>query len=353
MSEVRIVDPAKTVGWDTFVENHPYGWISHLSGWKEILEESFNHMKGYYLVLFQDQAIRAALPLFEVKSWLTGKRLVSIPFATLGDPLVLSTDEMNKLLEAALDLSERVGSSYIEIRTLAASSWLNDERYGMLQKYCHHYLPLDQDIDQMKKAFDRTCVRQRISRAEKSNLRLREAEREPDIKAFYRLYVGNRKRLGLPPQPYIFIKKLWETFSPDNRVSVLLAEQDNITTAGIMVFKFRERVSIEFSAHDETKRNVSPIHFLFWEAIKMYREKGFKILDFGRTSYSNKGLVAFKRRWGAREIDLPIYYLPRNIASRMDGNELSMRYRLVMKMCKNAPFTVLPLIGRMLYRHLG
>ena len=32
--EVIEIDPLKDPRWDTFVENHPFGWIVHLSGWK-------------------------------------------------------------------------------------------------------------------------------------------------------------------------------------------------------------------------------------------------------------------------------------------------------------------------------
>ena len=65
-----IIDPVKDPRWDKFVEGHPFGLICHLSGWKQVLEESFPHMKGYYLALLNhdNESIRAALPIFEVKS---------------------------------------------------------------------------------------------------------------------------------------------------------------------------------------------------------------------------------------------------------------------------------------------
>ena len=85
------IDPQSDPRWDQFVESHPLGLICHLSGWKQVLEESFPQMKGRYLaILSDDNSIRAALPVFEIRSILTGNRLVSIPFATNCDPLISS-----------------------------------------------------------------------------------------------------------------------------------------------------------------------------------------------------------------------------------------------------------------------
>src|SRR5512136_2928209 len=97
MENVALIDPVEDKRWDNFVEHHPFGWVCHLSGWKKALERSFKHLKGHYLVLFSNDAIRAALPVFEVKSWLTGKRMVSIPFATVCDPLISNSNEMEVL----------------------------------------------------------------------------------------------------------------------------------------------------------------------------------------------------------------------------------------------------------------
>ena len=89
-NEVIIIDPLNDERWDKFVENHNWGWLCHLAGWKQVLEKSFKHMKGYFLVLLNNRKkhIKAALPVYQVKSWMTGNKLVSIPFATLSDPLV-------------------------------------------------------------------------------------------------------------------------------------------------------------------------------------------------------------------------------------------------------------------------
>ena len=355
MANVEIINPIEDPRWDAFVENHPFGWICHLSAWKQVLEKSFPHMKGYYLALLDDtnNHIKAGMPVFEVKSWLTGRRLVSIPFATLCDPLISSSEEMRILFDEALNLSKKFGDAYIEIRSLSSSPLIQDNRLGESRFYKHHYLLLENEPEQLKKKFHRTCVRQRISRAIESKLSLRIADSESDLQKFYQLHITTRKRLSLPPQPYNFFKSLWEIFSPTKKMALLLVEKEGKTIASLILFKFKERVSADFAASDETFKDLSPNHLLFWEAIKSAYGEGYKIFDFGRTSPNNDSLMDFKRHWGTKIIDLPKYFYPKSTSKKNAQRENSVGYNLIKKICKNAPDSFVPLIGHFCYRHLG
>jgi hypothetical protein len=118
MKKVTTLNPEKDARWDTFVKKHPFGWLYHLSVWKTVLGQSFKHIKGHYFVIMDDgENISAAIPVFYVKSWLTGRRLVSVPFATLFDPLVSSAEDMALFLHELVKLSTELRCSYIELRT--------------------------------------------------------------------------------------------------------------------------------------------------------------------------------------------------------------------------------------------
>lgn len=355
LKHIQLIDVEKDTRWDHFVERHPFGWVCHLSTWKQALEKNFRHMKGYYFAIVDksDNEIHAALPVYTVKSWLTGNRLVSIPFATLCDPLISKNDELNKLLEPAISLSTEIKSSFIEIRTLLSSELIKKEQLGKKISYKQHFLHLNDKPENLKKKFHRTCIRQRINRAEKSNLKLRVGKDYSDLNQFYRLHLISRKRLCLPPQPFLFFKSLWDLFSAENKLTLLLVRSEEKYIAGLILFKFKDRVSAEFAVSDEKYKNLSPNHFIFWEAIKMSYNEGYKIFDFGRTSPSNKSLMDFKKRWATVELDLPQYYYPENVRLNSTESENSLRYRLTSKMCEIAPSPALKLIGNFCYRHLG
>jgi hypothetical protein len=353
MSKVSIIDPVTDSRWDDFVENHPFGAICHLSGWKQVLEKSFKHMKGYYLALLNDDAIQAALPLYEVKSWLTGNRLVSIPYATICDPLISSGNEMKVLFESALDLSSKPNAAYIEIRTHSSSSLMKDSRLGSSSFFKQHYIPLENDPEQLRKSFHPTWVTQNIKRALKSNLKLKTADNESDVLNFFSLYSIMRKRLGLPPQPYIFFKMLWEIFSPSKRITILIAEHNKKPIAYLILLKFKDRVSAEYAAWDRRYRNLCPNHYLYWEAIKLSYYEGYKLFDLSRTSSYNDNLMNFKSRWGTQIADLPTYYYPKQITTRDHEREKSIAQKILNSISKKTPLPALQLMGQFLYRHMG
>jgi hypothetical protein len=335
------------------VENHPFGWICHLSGWKEVLEKSFKHMKGYFLVLQNNHHdIKAALPIYEVRSWFTGNRLVSIPFATLCDPLISTEDDLKILFDEALILLKERRASYIEIQTFLSSPLLHHHRLNPYHAFKHHYLLLDNEPEQLKKSFHRTCVRQRITRAMESNLTIKFGSSESDLNIFYRLHLITRKRLGLPPQPYRYFFMIWKNFFPRKRLLLLLAEKQGNAIGGLILLKFKDRVSAEFAASDEKYQDMSPNHLLFWEAIKWAYSEGYKVFDFGRTALSNITLMEFKNRWGTKSVDLPKFFYPPQAVQRNEV-EKSKGYQFIRKICESAPDWALPSIGRFCYRHLG
>jgi FemAB-related protein (PEP-CTERM system-associated) len=354
MTRTTIIDPLIDSGWDAFVERHPYGWLYHLSGWKKILENTFKHMTGYYVVrLDSNDEIQAALPLFHVKSWLTGSRLVSVPYASFFDPLISSAEDIDELLKSAIGLSKELKASYVEIRTLTASGLVQDESLGVQRHFKHHYIRLDAGLEKVLRSFDRTCVRQKIRRAEKNNLHARVAESTKDLEDFYRLYSITRKQNGLPPLPYRFIKTILDVFSPSKKAFLMIAEHKERLVAGLILFRYKNRMSAEYAASDKNALSLGPNHLLFWEAIKMASREGLEIFDFGRTSQGNSGLMNFKKRWGTEVCDLPSFYYPKEAVEGGRAREESRGYRIVGKICRNAPNFVLPHIGNFCYRHMG
>ncbi len=353
MVEVKIVQSIDEEKWDNFVKEHPYGWICHLSGWKRTLNESFKHIKPYFILITENEAIKSAIPIYKVDSFITGKRLVSIPFATLSDPLVNTQEDMNAILNEIIKLKNRISTSYIEIRCLQSRFLNYNGDFLKDLTYKHHYLFLDKNIEEIKKSFHRSCVRQRISRAEKSGLTIREGENYEDLRIFYDLYLLTRKRLLLPPQPFKFFIALWNNFWPGKRIQLLFAEKNRKPLASLLLFKFKKRVSAEYIGYDNTYNELSANHFLFWHAIRCAWSEGYEVFDFGRTSKRNGSLMDFKNRWGTNDIDLPIFYYPKNIGMKSCNKENFWGYKLVQRLCKRASPNLLENMGKYIYRHMG
>jgi len=63
--KTKLIDPITDRRWDKFVESHPFGRVYHVSGWKRVLGKTFNHMKGYYFVIVdENNNINAGFPVY-------------------------------------------------------------------------------------------------------------------------------------------------------------------------------------------------------------------------------------------------------------------------------------------------
>lgn len=356
MNEIVEIDPRHDPRWDEFVLAHPLGQIYHLSGWREVLESCFSHIQGRFLarVEGEEARIRSGLPLYEVRSWLLGTRMISAPFATLFDPLVDGPEDLSALLGRALTLAKESRARYVEIRSLDASPWFAGSEFGEVRHFLHHVIDLSVPLEALWRSFHRSCVRQRIARAESSGLKVRQGKDESDIKAFHELLARTRRRRSLPAQPYRFIEALWRVFGQDGRFKLLLADKDGRVAAGLLLFVFKDRVTAEFLASDEAFNGLSPVHGLFWQAIQWAHREGFRVFDLGRTAPGNKSLIEFKGHWGTAVRELPQFFFPPGAGRKTTRVETSWKYKAAKALASpKTPDMIYEWVGSLIYRHLG
>ena len=352
---IDLIDPGKDSRWDAFVARHERGWIYHGTSWKRVLENSFSHMKGYGLVKSDGPGgpILAGLPLFLVSSPLTGTHLVSVPFGTLITPLVEDRD-FPFFLDAISSLCSDLGCARIIIHSLDPLPLPSDGAFAQSSGFWNHSIALNKDPKDLFKTFDRTCVRQRVTRAQTSGLAVREAAGEADLKSFFALYRITRRRIGRPCHPYRFLRAVWNEYHPSGKCRLLLARKAGADIAGLIVLRDKGRASAEWAASDESFKHFSPNHLLFWEAIQLAHAEGDSIFDFGRTSQFNKGLMDFKNRWGTTAAPMYDTIYPRHggSATETEAEDESRLKHFLSKTCRLAPDVLQEPIGKIVYRHL-
>lgn len=346
-TRVERIDPLTDPRWDPFIERHPLGWLSHTSAWARVLTESFRHLTPHYLGLVEGEEIRAALCLFRVESRLLGNRLVSLPLTTLCDPLVSSPEQCQVLVKEALAELADGNSRFLEVRCLKGSCFLSGCPFLVARENANHFIELDGSPPRLS----RGNVRRAIRTAHDAGVTLRMAESKRDVETYYALYVGNRKRLRLPPLPYRFFERKWEILAPKQYMTLMLAEYQGAVVAGLLLLQHGDRMSGESAAWDERHKAVFPSHFLWWEAIERAAATGIRTFDFGRTPKNHRGLMDFKRRWDSETRDIPIAIHPRTYAQKLERRDGSPAFKLLNAVCGWAPISVLPLIGRFCYRH--
>ena len=204
--EYQVVDPTTYPGWDDIVRSHPDSSIFHLSGWAEVLIRAYG-FSPHYILSIEKSVLRFALPLFEIRSLLTGRRGVSLPFSDYCDPLTADNHSAFDILPWLFEYGKARGWAYTELRTRKE---LPD---GMpsSETYLRHELELHPDLDKVIGTFRESTVRN-IRKAKKEGVEVRVDTSVQGVKEFYRLNCLTRREHGLPPQPYRFFTLLHEHF---------------------------------------------------------------------------------------------------------------------------------------------
>lgn len=343
----KVINPENDKRWDEFVDMHPHGSIYHHSAWRQVLLSTYAY-DPLYVALEHAASGRfeGILPFMLVKSRITGNRLVSLPFTSYCH-LLIPESRLEESVRFILGKSPEV--DYLELKLPENLA----EAPGMLKNqpgFMTHILDLHADQERLFKSFHPTSIRQRIKKAEKCQVKLRIAESEEDLKSFYELHLGVRKKHGLPPHPYAFFAHMWKFLRLRNFLIVPLLEHQGKIIAGAVVFRHKSTFHYEYSASDQTKLAISPNQLLIWEVIKIACSEGAKFLDFGRTSSTNQTLIEFKSRWGAARQDLAYYYYPK--ANGLDTDSGIGRQFLGF-LNRLLPGSILRLEGKLIYPHLG
>lgn len=85
---VHTLDPLADGRWKTFVEQHRDASIFYTPGWLQALRKTYGYEAVVYTTSAPDEPLTNGIPFCMVDSWLTGRRLVSLPFSDHCEPLV-------------------------------------------------------------------------------------------------------------------------------------------------------------------------------------------------------------------------------------------------------------------------
>src|SRR5207302_7671352 len=86
-------------------------------------------------------------------------------------------------------------------------------------------------------------------------------------------------------------------------VGVVETSAGEPVAAGLFLGRGRTLV-YKYGASDASAWHLKPNHLLYWSAIEWAAERGFQVLDLGKTELANAGLRRFKAGWGAEELPL-------------------------------------------------
>jgi hypothetical protein len=342
--EIEIINPIEYPGWDDMLLAHEDASFFHTSAWAKVLSESYKY-KPLNFATIENGKILSLIPLMEVKSFLTGKRGVSLPFTDHCPPLCNDSSNLKDIFKSIIEYGKSAEWKHIDLR--GGSEYFNGKSASA--SFFEHFLNLSQKKEKIFSKF-RNSTKRNIKRARKENVEIKIDNSRLAVEAFFQLHCGTRKHHGLPPQPRYFFQKIFERIIDQDKGFVALAYRQNKAIAGAVYFHFKNQAIYKYGASDRNHLNLRPNNLVMWKAIEWFAGNGFKSFSFGRTEPENKGLLQFKRGWGGKERTLSYYKYDLkkdSFVSNRSGVKSSYNF------LKMLPLPILKFTGNILYRHVG
>jgi hypothetical protein len=342
------LDPLHDSRWDEFVVSHPRSSAFHQRGWLDALVRTYGFRPIVLTSTPAGKRLSNGVVFCEVKSSITGSRLVSLPFADHTEPLLDDFNASSELMEWMRTESQRNHWKYIELRPLF---WKGppDCPLAAHDSFGFHTLDLTPSIEQLFSNLHKNSLQRRIRRAERERLSYVKGCSQAILDDFYRLLMITRRRHRLLPQPRAWFRNLVDCMSPN--VEIRLARKDGVPIAAVLTLIHRRTVVYKYGCSDERYHHLGGMPLLFWRVIEESNNARAEQLDLGRTDLDNRGLMEFKDRFGGTRTRLTYLRYP-GVAAGKGGVAFSS-LPFARSLFSVLPDTLSSRMGRLLYRHMG
>jgi lipid II:glycine glycyltransferase (peptidoglycan interpeptide bridge formation enzyme) len=340
------IDPLQDPRWRRFTQQHPLASIFHSCAWLEALKRTYGYQPGAFIASAGD-SIESGLVFCDISSWITGSRLVSLPFSDHCEVLVTSPEQTFPLWSALVEHSRETGAKYAEIRPIERSP-LRNTGFHETQQFFLHNLDLRPSLPDLFRSFHKDSIQRKIQRAGRDRLRLEEGRDEALLESFYRLLLVTRRHHSVPPPPRNWFANLIHCFG--HQLTIRVAYKETTAIAAILTLSYGDTLVYKYGGSEPRFHALGGIQALFWQGIQEAKDQGLQRFDLGRTEADNQGLVTFKDRWGTTRVTINYFryaFKASMIARPTWGVPIA---RLIFS---HMPTKVLSAAGKLLYRHVG
>jgi hypothetical protein len=381
------VDFRRDSRWLEFISSHPDALIYHHPAWLSTLEAEYGQRCVSLACEDAHGRFRAVLPLFFTKglpfklgAMITGRRVSSLPRTPIAGPLAATEESAIAIVEHAAKMASSQPGAKLEIKTHVPNL---EKSVPLLScviwrpTYVEELPPLAEGEQWEsfceKLRLPRACtscegcrrlrfgnakrqhrVNWAVNKALKLGLRVREAEREEDLRQWYPLYLLAMRHNAVPPRSYRFFRALWSSLRPIGAMKLLLAEREKDEqiriVAGSILLQFGRTVFYAFTGCAPEDFCLHPHDILQIEAIRGACRSGFRWYDFGEVTEDHEALAQFKTKWGGDPTPLFRYYYPAP-KTEISGQENKLGASL-RKMWRKLPPKATAVLGDFIYSRM-
>jgi len=350
MTNVFQFDPTTDPRWQGFLLRHTRASVFETVGWLRALRKTYGYQPMAFTMSPPDSDLGSCILFCEVDSWITGRRLVSLPFSDHTDFLCDGPTQTNVLIRHLQSLIQERKWRYFQLRPIDGSSLQLEQGTGCFpdKEYFLHAIDLKPELAELFARFDRHSVQRRVQRASRERLTEKTGRSEELLRDFYTLFLLTRQRQKTPPTPYAWFQNL--VLELGDAVEVRVAYKGTAPVAAIVTLQFKDISYYKYGCSDSRFKHTGATPWLLWNAITSAKLRGATLFDLGRTELDNAGLLAFKNHW-ARDPKKITYWRYPGSPGRPSSHPWKESFA-------RSGFSLLPAkiqgaIGRRLYRHIG
>jgi len=339
---IETIDRDGLAAWDSYVDRCPDASFFHRGGWLRVIQDSFGHVPHYLKAVDGDGEICGILPLFEVRSFLFGHYLVSVPFCVYGGAVADDADIRAALEDEAAALAEKLEVDYLELRNREKTrdDWPEKSLHAtFIREIAEDDEAILLSIKNKQRAVVRKGLKNGLTR-----------ELQDDVEDFFHAYSTSVRNLGTPVFSRRYFANLKQEFGDD--CEVLAVKKDGELHSGLISFYFRDHVLPYYGGGMPVSRASKAMDFMYYDQMCRARANGYLFYDFGRSKFES-GPYNYKRHWGFEP--QPLHYQYHLVRSdrlpELDSN--NPRYQRVIAMWQKLPLRLSQWLGPKISRYLG
>jgi hypothetical protein len=344
------VDPIHDQRWPSFLESHPKASVFHAPGWLRALQRTYGYEPVVFTTSKPGQPLENGIVFCRVDSWLTGARLVSLPFSDHCQPLAEEPEDAAAIYGGLERKLADEKYRYIELRPLVSNAVRLTDTAAFVpgREYYLHRLDLQPALDIAFSNFHKSCIQRKIRRAEREGLTYETGRSESILAKFYHLQVLTRRRHRLPPQPMAWFRNIVDCLG--DRVAIRVLSKDGQPIVSILTLFYKSTLVYKYGCSDARFHSLGGMPLLFWKAIQEGKQWGAREFDLGRSEIDNPGLIAFKEHLGAASSRLAYLRLGRR---ESNGSSRRRAMQVFRRTVAQLPSPMAQALGTALYRHVG
>jgi FemAB-related protein (PEP-CTERM system-associated) len=344
-AEVRTYTPAELSKhlprWETFVRRNGQGPLSRHPGWLIVLQQGLRH-EPYCLEAVEEGQTRGLLTLAQVRSWLFGRFLVSLPYLNSGGVLADDPQVIQSLIDRSVNLADELKVRYLELRheTAIGHTALTQPRTGKVNMR----LELPASPSEMWNHLP-SKVRNQIRKGQKAGLTTHWGG-EDLLPEFYEVFSENMRDLGTPVYGILFFRSILKQFPNRAELAVVRAGPQAVAVALLLHgWGIGEVPSASSLRH---YRSINANMLLYWNLLERSIQRGHRMFDFGRST-KESNTYRFKKQWGARAEPAEWQYYPRQCQPQEMRPE-HPKYQRLIRLWQHLPVSITRLIGPWIVR---